>query len=125
MKIEERIPGDYVFVDGSLVGEVGPTVMRQRDELAQSGFVTAIARYDRQAGKTVGQPRIITQWLCLHPRCAGSAIPGWRSRLAPLRQVKRGTAPGKVEEKVERALSSLFYRETKRKPVVTVALTEV
>ncbi len=54
MQIGKRVPGDYVFVDGSLVGEVGPTVMRQRDELAQSGFVTAVARYDRRAGKRWG-----------------------------------------------------------------------
>ena len=38
---------------------------------------------------------------------------------------RRGTAPGKVEEKVERALSGLFYRETRQKPVVMVALVEV
>ncbi|MCL7453840.1 MAG: ribonuclease J, partial [Anaerolineae bacterium] len=44
MSIGQRIPGDYVFVDGSLVGEVGPMVIGQRDELAQSGFVTAIVR---------------------------------------------------------------------------------
>jgi mRNA degradation ribonuclease J1/J2 len=38
--------------------------------------------------------------------------------------VKRGTAPRKVEEKIEQALSSFLYRETRRKPVVTVALTK-
>jgi mRNA degradation ribonuclease J1/J2 len=41
---------------------------------------------------------------------------------APVRQ---GTAPGKVEANIEPALSSLFYQETRRRPVVTVALTEV
>jgi mRNA degradation ribonuclease J1/J2 len=39
--------------------------------------------------------------------------------------VRGGTGLQKVEEKVERALSSFFYRETKRRPVVTVALMEV
>jgi len=124
MGIGNRIPGDHIFVDGSLVGEVGPTVMRQRDELAQSGFVTAIARYDRRAGKTVGQPRIITSGFVYTPDAqdllsrAGKVVSAAASG-------ERGTAPEKVEAKVERALSSLFYRETKRKPVVTVALTEM
>ena len=123
MQIGKRAPGDYVFVDGSLVGEVGPMVMRQRDELAQSGFVTAIARYDRQAGRTVGQPRIITRGFVYVPDAedllarAGDVVRSTAS-------VQRGTAPDKVEEKVEQALSSFFYRETKRKPVVTVALLE-
>jgi ribonuclease J len=124
MRIGERVPGDYVFVDGSLVGEVGPMVMRQRDELAQSGFVTAIARYDRQAGKTVGAPRIVTRGFVYVPD-AEDLLSRAEDIVRTAASVKRGTAPGKVEERVEQALSSFFYRETKRKPVVTVALVEV
>jgi ribonuclease J len=124
MSIGKRFPGEYVFVDGSLVGEVGPLVMRQRDGLAQSGFVTAVASYDRKAGKTVGQPRIITQGFVYAPD-AETLIARAEDLVSSVASVKRGTAPGKVEEKVERALASLFYRETKRNPVVTVALVEV
>jgi ribonuclease J len=124
MRIGERVPGDYVFVDGSLVGEVGPMVMRQRDELAQSGFVTAIARYDPQAGKTVGEPRIVTRGFVYVPD-AEDLLSRAEDIVRSAASVKRGTAPGKVEERVEQALSSFFYRETKRKPVVTVALVEV
>ncbi len=124
IKIEDRIPGDYVFVDGSRVGEVGPTVMRQRDELAQGGFVTAIILYDRQAGKTVGQPRIITSGFVYTPD-AQDLLSQAGKIVSTAASGKRGTAPAQVEAKVERALSSLFYRETKRNPVVTVALTEV
>jgi ribonuclease J len=123
MEIGERVPGDYVFVDGSLVGEVGPTVMSQRDELAQSGFVTAIARYDREAGKIVGKPRIITHGFVYVPD-AEDLLSRAEDVVRSAASVKRGTAPGKVEEKVERTLSSFFYQETKRKPVVTVVLTE-
>jgi len=107
MRIGKRVPGDHVFVDGSLVGEVGPLVMRQRDRLAQSGFVTAVAPYDRKAGKTVGQPRIITRGFVYAPNAehlltqAGELV---RSTAA----ANRGKAPGRVEEKVERALSGLF-----------------
>ena len=124
MKIGKRVPGDYVFVDGSLVGEVGPVVMRQRDGLAQSGFVTVVAPYDRHAGKTVGQPRIITRGFVYAPDAedllaqAGALV---RSNAS----VKRGTAPAKVEDRVARALSTFFYKETKRRPVVTVAMMEV
>jgi ribonuclease J len=124
MQIGTRVPGDYVFVDGSLVGEVGPTVMRQRDGLAQSGFVTAVARYDRQAGKLVGQPRIITRGFVYVPD-AQDLLAKAEDVVRSTASVRRGTAQGKVEERVERALSDLFYRETQRKPVVTVALLEV
>jgi ribonuclease J len=123
MQIGKRVPGDYVFVDGSLVGEVGPLVMRQRDRLAQSGFVTVVASYDRQTGKMVGQPRTITRGFVYAPDAEDLLVrAGDLARSTA--SVKRGTAPDKVEEKVEQALSSFFYRETKRKPVVVVAMIE-
>jgi ribonuclease J len=124
LEVGPRVPGDYVFVDGSLVGEVGPMVMNQRDGLAQSGFVTAIAGYDRQSGKTVGKPRIITRGFVYVPD-ADDLLSRAEDVLRRAASVRNGTGPHKVEEKVERALSSFFYRETKRRPVVTVALMEV
>lgn len=123
MQIGKRVPGDYVFVDGSLVGEVGPMVMDQRDALAQSGFVTAVAQYDRRAGKVVGQPRILTQGFVYVPD-AESMLLRAGDLLRSTASVQKGTAPSRVEEKVEQALSSFFYRETKRRPVITVALME-
>ena len=122
MTIGKRVPGEYVFVDGSLVGEVGPTVMNQRDGLAQSGFVTAIARYDRQAGKIVGQPRIITHGFVYIPHAED--LLSKAERVVGSTSVKGGTDPRQVEEKVEQALSRLFHRETRRKPIVAVALVE-
>jgi ribonuclease J len=122
MHIGKRVPGDYVFVDGSLVGEVGPALMRQRDELAQSGFVTAIVRYDRKTGKAVGQPRIITRGFVFAPEAEdllSAAQDVVRSKVI----VHNGDAP-KVEAKIEQALSGFFYRQTRRKPVVTAALIE-
>jgi ribonuclease J len=123
MAIGKRMPGDHVYVDGALVGEVGPTVMRQRDELGQGGFVTAILGYDRQTGEPLGEPRLISRGFVY--------VPEAQELLAKAAEVARaaavirpGSRPDKIEEKVERALSGFFYRETRRRPVVTVALVE-
>ncbi|MBN1660717.1 MAG: ribonuclease J [Anaerolineae bacterium] len=122
--VGKRFPGDHVYVDGASVGEVGPAVMRQRDGLANGGFVTAIAHYDRATGKTVGQPRIITRGFVFRPEAedllarAEDVVRGAASN-------GRGTPATKMEARVEEALSNFFYRETRRKPVVTAALMEV
>ncbi len=124
MQIGKRVPGNHVFVDGSLVGEVGPKVIEQRDALAQSGFVTAVAPYDRQAGQLVGRPHIITQGFVYVPEAEAllsQAEDVVRSAVPP----RRGGSPDQVADRVEQALTSFFYRETRRRPVVTVALVEL
>jgi ribonuclease J len=123
MEIGKRVPGDYVFVDGALVGEVGPTVMREREALGQSGFVTAIVRHKRRTGQPVGQPRIITRGFVFTPE-AEELLSRAKGVIRSAASVKSGTAPGEIEGRVEQALSHFFYRETRRRPVVTSALIE-
>ena len=123
MTIGQRVPGEYVFVDGSLVGEVGPTVMGQRDALAQSGYVTAVALYNREAGSIVGKPRVITHGFVLLPD-AQDLISQAEEVIHTSGTVKAGTAPQKVEDEVAKALSNLFRQEARRKPVVSVVLME-
>jgi len=123
MHIGKRLPGENIYVDGSRVGDVGPAVLAQRDGLAQSGFVTAVALYDRKAGRAVGEPRIITHGFVAAPR-SGDLLARARDVVRSAAKNGRGTAADRVEDRVEQALSSFFYRETRRKPVVTVALVE-
>jgi ribonuclease J len=123
MEIGKRVPGEYIFVDGSLVGEVGPKLMGEREELAQSGFVTAVVPFDRKSGKPVGQPRIITRGFVYLPETNGLMSKAEEvARTAA--SVQRNTSPAVVEAQITRALSSFFYRETRRKPVVTAAVVD-
>ena len=123
LEVGERMPGGYVFVDGALVGEIGPTVMRERDALGQNGFVTAIVRYKRRTGRPVGQPRIITRGFIFTPE-AEELLSRAEDVIHSGASVKPGTAPDEVEKQVEQALSHFLYRETRRKPVVTSAVIE-
>jgi len=122
--VGERVPGDYVFVDGALVGEVGPTVMRERETLGQNGFVTAVVRYKRQTGRPVDQPRIITRGFVFTPG-AEALLSRAQDVVRSAASVKPGTGPNEVERLVEEALSNFLYRETRRRPMVTSAVVEV
>ena len=123
MVIGERVPGHYVFVDGALVGEIGPKVMRERDALGQSGFVTAVVRYERRAGRPLGQPRVITRGFVFTPQ-AEELLSRAKDVICSAASVKPGTAPAEVEKQVEKALSDFLYRETRRNPVVTSVVIE-
>ncbi len=117
----ERLPGHHVFVDGSLVGEVGPRVMHERDRLKQNGFVTAVVHYERQKGRPIGQPRLITQGFVFVPEAEDLLLRA-RDVVRSAANVQEGTPPDQVEDKIERALADFFYRETRRNPVVTAAV---
>jgi ribonuclease J len=121
LDVGRRVPGGYVFVDGALVGETGPAVLRERDALGQSGFVTAIVRYDRQTGQPVSVPRVITRGFVFVPD-AEELLSRAKNVIQSAASAKPGTPPKDVEERVQRALSDFLYRETRRKPVVISAV---
>lgn len=47
MRVSNRVPGGYVFVDGSRVGDVGPAVVRERETLSRDGFVSVSVLIDK------------------------------------------------------------------------------
>jgi len=55
------VPGGYLFVDGSSVGDIGHGVLRDRMVLAEEGVVMAVATVDLKRGEVVGQPQIVTR----------------------------------------------------------------
>jgi ribonuclease J len=115
-----RLPNEYVYVDGALVGEVGPTVMQQRDSLGQNGFVTVVVRYDPRSGRVIGDPRIITQGFVYLPE-AEELLSRARDVIRSAGSVPPGTPPEQIERRVENRLARFFYRETRRNPVITSA----
>jgi ribonuclease J len=123
LEIGARVPGGYVFVDGARVGEIGPTVMSEREALGQNGFVMSIIRYERRTGRPVGRPRIITRGFIF--------VPGAEDLLAQAEEVtlsaasaKPGTPAARIEEQVQAALSAFLYRETRSRPIVIPTVIE-
>jgi len=124
MTIGERVPGGYVYVDGTLVGEIGPRVMRQRGELGEAGFVTAVIPFNPRTGRPSGHPRIITRGFVFKPE-AEDLLTRAQDVVRSAAMVSPGTKPADVEQNIERALSNFLHRETRRDPVVTAAVVEM
>ena len=55
------VPAGYVYVDGLSVGEVGDVVLRDRRALANDGMFMIVVQIDKQTGRVVGRPEIITR----------------------------------------------------------------
>jgi len=120
MIIGDRVPGGYVFVDGSGVGDVGPMVMREREALARDGFVSVYVKLNGHQGELTGEPEIVSKgFVFIHE--AEDLFERAKSRIAS--SVKDGEG-GNVAGRVEKDLGRFFYAETGRRPTVVVFVSE-
>ena len=123
LEIRERVPGGYVFVDGTRVGRIGAAVMREREELAQNGFLTVIVRYDRRTGQAVGRPRIVTRGFVYVPE-EGELLNQAEETVLGALNVPPGTPPSEVENLLQATLGRFLYAETKSRPVIIPVVLE-
>ncbi len=122
-RIGERIPGGYVYVDGSGVGDIGPVVMRDREILAGSGFVVAVIKLDKKTGQPAGRPEIISRGF-VYLKESAELIEQAEDKILKVIG-KSGKGQADISDKVRDELSKLFYDETKRRPMVFPVVVEV
>lgn len=121
--IGERMPGGYVFVDGSGVGDVGPAVIRDREMLARDGFILVSINVDQATGKLIDEPRIISRGF-VYLRDAEDFLEQIREHVADVVN-KRHSVNGRRRHLVEESLGKLVYSETKRRPMIFSIVNEV
>jgi len=121
LEIGERVPGGYVFVDGTLVGDaVSPQIIQDRESLAVAGVCSVVFSYNRRQGVVIGEPRITARGLAtaeVLEDLAARAQPVVRNTV----QATRGSAaPDEVERAVERAVSNFFHDQVQSRPEMIV-----
>jgi ribonuclease J len=120
LKMGDRVPGGYVFVDGSRVGDVGPSVVRERGALARDGIVVISLVLDKSSGRLIEDPEIITRGF-VYKRDAKDLISMARDQITDT--VKRGN--GNIQDDIEQSIKAFFYNETKRRPMVFVTINRL
>ncbi len=121
MNIGERVPGGYVYVDGSGVGDIGPAVLRERENLARDGFVVVNLQVNRQTGKLVDKPMILSKgFVFVRDSEELFSVAARKAEAAAMSANGKGIARS-VEEK----LSEFFYSEMKSRPMVFALVNEV
>jgi ribonuclease J len=115
LHIGDRVPGGYIYVDGASVGDIGPSVIRDRERLSDSGFVLVVVSNNGD-GQGLGRPRFVTRGFADF-RDAQALLDGASETV--MRTVQRYREhPEQVEQKVADAISQYLYRETGRRPLV-------
>ncbi len=116
MQIKDRIPGSYVFVDGSRVGEIGPSVMREREQLAQDGVVL-ISLVLNSKGKLHEEPEIISRGF-VYKTDEDDIIEQTRVKVAEIVEKTQGD----LHNELVRSVRSFLYSKTKKRPVVLTTM---
>jgi ribonuclease J len=120
MTIRDRLPGGYVFVDGSNVGDIGWAQVRDRDRLAQAGIFFAVVRVNGN-GQVVGSPEILTRGF-INEAESNTLMAGAEDVIH--RTVREAAAMGAAPtaQQIEAALGRYLYDETRKRPVIEVVV---
>jgi ribonuclease J len=120
-RVVEHVDQETIFVDGSIVGDVGPAVLRDRDFLARDGFVVAILNLEATT-KAVQNVQIISRGF-VYMRESEEFIQ--RVCAEGLRAAQESSPVLRtVTERVQRALETFLLQETGRRPMVITVVAD-
>lgn len=119
LSLGERIPGGYVVVEGSSIGDADPDVMREREQLARSGIVIINLGIDKYSNRLLENPEIITRGF-ISNEDAEDILPLVRKRVVDV--IHNGGLD--MQKDIVNVVKTFIYNETRRKPMVFVTLTK-
>lgn len=120
----ERVPGGYVFVDGSGVGDIGRTVIKDRETLARDGFMMVIANVQEGSGRLMNDPEIVTRGF-VYLRDADELIDAIKRTTYETMESSKQLRNAQRRERLQEAINRLLFNETKRRPMIFAVVNEV
>jgi len=117
MKLGERIPGGYVFVDGTGVGDVDRDIMRERELLSQDGVVLLNLILDKKTG-VYKDTEIISRGFMSQDESV-DLFENLKKRAEKLAQYPSSN----LQKELQSVAKSLLFDETRRRPLIFVNIS--
>ncbi|HEY1168347.1 MAG TPA: ribonuclease J [Candidatus Limnocylindrales bacterium] len=120
------VTSGYVLVDGLSVGGVGEVVLRDRRALASDGMVIVVVTVDKQTGKVVARPEIVTRGF-VHGNERDPLIDGAVEHVMAAVESPgdRTSEVGLLKSQIKDEISRYLYEQTRRRPLVFPVVVEV
>jgi ribonuclease J len=120
------VPSGYVLVDGLSVGDVGEVVLRDRRALASDGMFIVVVTVDKQSGRVVARPEIVTRGF-VHGNEQDPLMEGALERIMAAAESPgdRTSEVGLLKSKIKDEVSRYLYEKTRRRPLVFPVVVEV
>jgi len=125
-KVTGKIASGHVYVDGLSVGDVGGVVLRNRRMLSKDGIVVVIIAVNRQTGKLVGRPDVVTRGF-VDTREFQDMLDKSRELLVRTLDHSGGRSAdwSFINTKVRDTLDKFYYEQTKRRPMILPFMVKV
>jgi len=126
--LKEKVPSNYVFVDGLGVGDVGEIVLRDRQMLAEDGMFVIVAIIDKQTGQVRGSPDIISRGF-VYLRESKDLLAQTRRKVIEI--VHKSTGNGGavnwsyVKDEIRNKVGDFLATKTSRRPMILPVVIEV
>ncbi len=123
----EKVPSDYVFVDGLGVGDVSQVVLRDRQALAEDGMLVVIAQFDKKTGALMQMPEMVSRGF-LHMKDNKEFIDMVRKTLEDMLRAQKFGTPldtDAVKEFIREELGKFLFTKTERRPMILPVIIEV
>ncbi len=124
---DEKIPSDYILVDGLGVGDVGAVVLRERHTMAQDGMFVIIATVQRSTGKLVRPPDVISRGF-IYMRESKALLQQTRKRVVEIIDTHTKEGPinwAYLRDLLRDKIGQFLFSKTERRPMVLPVIIEI
>ena len=124
---KEKVPTDYIFVDGLGVGDVSEVVLRDRRAMAEDGMIVAIFQVEKKTGKLVGRPDLVSRgfiYMKENRKLIGEAVNVIKKAVVDS-DPKSVADPDFIKQKIRDELGKFIFKKTQRRPMILPVMMEV
>ena len=120
----KKVSARDIMVDGLGVGDVGNIVLRDRQILAKDGFVIVTIQIDRETGKLIERPEIISRGFVFEKDQKDLLVDA-SIRLEKSLSGKKKLQAHAVKGRVVEELESFFFKRIERRPMIIPVVIEI
>jgi ribonuclease J len=121
----EKVPARSILVDGLGVGDVGNVVLRDRKALAKEGVVVVIMQMEKQTGKLIVRPDVISRGFVFAKEQQGFLDKTGEELSKVVGEKLRKGGATEAKEIAVLFLEKFFFEETGRRPMILPVVVEI
>lgn len=123
-RVVGQIEAGYVYVDGSSIGEITDTDLKDRRVLGEEGFISVVTVVNRQTGKIVAGPDIHARGVAEEEEVFKGIKPKIAQALTEAIQDNKEHTTHQLQQVVRRTIGAWVSRKLRRKPMIVPVVVE-